>query len=229
MTPQTHTLSQIPALADAMADIKSCQRTSWIAQRMYRVAHERKSALLTAMLRQSDMRSVLVFVQRQVDADQLARAVARSGVNAASLHSDNSQEERTAAIDAFRRGECAVLIATDVAGRTLIVPRISHVINFDVPPCSAAYLNHVGRAARAGTTGAAVTFVAPDEELAFARILTEIGGAVLGAETPIGRAGRSSAIRRRSARRRARKRSQRTLVAAQRLTTGIAPRPHHPV
>lgn len=225
MTPQNHTLSRNPAPADATADTKSYQAKSWIAQHMYRVAHESKSALFAVMLRQSEMRSVLVFVQRKVDASQLARTVARSGVTAASLHSDSSQEERTAAIDAFRSGDCAVLVATDVAGRRLVVPRISHVINFDVPPCSADYLTRVGRLARGGPTGAAITFVAPDEELRLVRILTEIGVAVPSAETSIDRVSRSSLTRRRRARRHARKHARGTPVAAQRPTTLSAPRP----
>jgi ATP-dependent RNA helicase RhlE len=151
---------------------------SGIAQSMYSVEQGGKTALLTRLLRHSDLRSVLVFVKRKVDADRLARAVTRSGVNATSLHSDRSQEERIAALEAFRRGECPVLVATDVAGRGLDVSGISHVINFDVPRCPADYIHRAGRTARAGATGHVITFVAPDEEVGLARIQTELGMAL---------------------------------------------------
>lgn len=148
---------------------------SGIDQSVQRVAQHQKTTLLTGLLRDSEMRSVLVFVKRRSDADRLARAVTRSGVNATSLHADRNQEERTAALEAFRRGECPVMVATDVAGRGLDVSGITHVINFDVPRCPADYIHRAGRTARAGATGAVITFVAPDDEPAFARIQAELG------------------------------------------------------
>ncbi len=146
-----------------------------IAHSTYRVAQERKSSLLATLLRPSEMRSVLVFVKRKVDADRLARVVARSGVNATSIHSNRSQAERTAALDAFRRGDCAVLVATDVAGRGLDISGISHVINFDVPRCSDDYIHRAGRTARAGATGRVITFIAPEEEALLGEIQAELG------------------------------------------------------
>jgi superfamily II DNA/RNA helicase len=146
-----------------------------ISHSTYRVAQDRKSPLLTTLLRPSEMRSVLVFVKRKVDADRLARAVSRSGVNATSLHSDRSQADRTAALEAFRRGECPVLVATDVAGRGLDISGISHVINFDVPHSPADYIHRAGRTARAGATGQVITFISPDEEALLADIQDDLG------------------------------------------------------
>ena len=151
------------------------QPAGGIAHSTYRVAQDRKASLLTALLRPSEMRSVLVFVKRKIDADRLARAVARGGFNATSLHSDRSQAERTAALEAFRRGDCAVLVATDVAGRGLDISGISHVINFDVPRCPADYIHRAGRTARAGATGHVMTFIAPDEEALVGEIQAELG------------------------------------------------------
>ena len=151
------------------------QPADGIAHSTYRVAQERKSSLLATLLRPNEMRSVLVFVKRKVDADRLARAVGRSGVNATSLHSDRSQAERTAALDAFRRGECPVLIATDVAGRGLDISGISHVINFDVPRCADDYIHRAGRTARAGASGHAITFIAPHEEALLGEIQDKLG------------------------------------------------------
>ncbi|MFI5365862.1 MAG: DEAD/DEAH box helicase, partial [Candidatus Binatia bacterium] len=160
------------------------QPADGIAHSTYRVAQERKSSLLATLLRPSEMRSVLVFVKRKVDADHLARVVARSGVNATSLHSDRSQEERIAALDAFRRGECPVLVATDVAGRGLDISGISHVINFDVPRCPDDYIHRAGRTARAGATGHVITFIAPDEEALLGKIQDQLGIALPHAALP---------------------------------------------
>ena len=149
-----------------------------IAQSVYAVAQNGKAALLSTLLRRQELRSVLVFVKRKIDADRVARSVTRGGVNATSLHSDRTQEERIAALDAFRRGGCPVLVATDVVGRGLDVTGISHVVNFDVPRCAADFLHRAGRTARAGATGEVITFVAPDEEIGLARIQAEFGMAL---------------------------------------------------
>ena len=137
---------------------------SGIVHSVYPVAHERKGRLLTTLLRRAAMSSVLVFVKRKSDADQLARAIARSGVRATSIHSDRRQEDRIAALEAFRRGEYPVLVATDVAARGLDVEGISHIVNFDVPFSSDDYIHRGGRTARAGAAGDVITFVSPAEE-----------------------------------------------------------------
>jgi ATP-dependent RNA helicase RhlE len=151
------------------------QPAGGIAHSAYRVAQERKSSLLATLLRPSEMRSVLVFVKRKVDADRVARTIARSGVNATSIHSNRSQAERIEALEAFRRGECPVLVATDVAGRGLDISGISHVINFDVPRCADDYIHRAGRTARAGATGHVITFIAPDEEALLGEMQAALG------------------------------------------------------
>jgi ATP-dependent RNA helicase RhlE len=140
------------------------QPAQGIVQSVYPVAHDRKTRLLTTLLRQESMRSVLVFVKRKRDADQLARAIGRSGVRATSIHSDRRQEDRFAALEAFRRGQYPVLVATDVAARGIDVEGISHVVNFDVPFSSDDYIHRGGRTARAGAVGALITFVSPADE-----------------------------------------------------------------
>jgi ATP-dependent RNA helicase RhlE len=140
------------------------QPAQGIVQSVYPVAHDRKARLLTTLLRQKSMRSVLVFVKRKLDADQLARAITRSGVPATSIHSDRRQEDRFAALEAFRRGQYPVLVATDVAARGIDVEGISHVVNFDVPSSSDDYIHRGGRTARAGAAGEVITFVSPAEE-----------------------------------------------------------------
>jgi len=137
---------------------------SGIVHSVYPVAHERKGRLLTTLLRRAAMSSVLVFVKRKSDADQLARTITRSGVRATSIHSDRRQEDRIAALEAFRRGDYPVLVATDVAARGLDVEGISHIVNFDVPFSSDDYIHRAGRTARAGAAGEVITFVSPAEE-----------------------------------------------------------------
>jgi len=148
---------------------------SGIAHSVYPVAHERKGRLLTTLLRRAAMSSVLVFVKRKSDADQLARTITRSGVRATSIHSDRSQEDRVAALEAFRRGEYPVLVATDVAARGLDVEGISHIVNFDVPFSSDDYIHRAGRTARAGAAGEVMTFVSPVEEERLCAIEKTIG------------------------------------------------------
>ena len=135
-----------------------------IVQSVYPVAQERKTRLLTTLLQQESMRSVLVFVKRKRDADQLARAISRSGMRATSIHSDRAQEDRIAALEGFRRGDYPALVATDVAARGIDVEGISHVINFDVPFSPDDYIHRGGRTARAGAVGEVITFVSPADE-----------------------------------------------------------------
>ncbi|HMV66230.1 MAG TPA: DEAD/DEAH box helicase [Myxococcota bacterium] len=146
-----------------------------IVHRSIASASGRKTQLLVTMLRHPAMRSVIVFVKRKKDADHIARAVTRGAVQATSIHSDRSQAERNAALDAFRRGECPVMVATDVAARGIDVDGVTHVIHYDVPMSSEDYIHRSGRTARAGATGQVFTFVSPDEEADFAAIEKAIG------------------------------------------------------
>ena len=114
-------------------------------------------------------------MKRKSDADQLARTITRSGVRATSIHSDRRQEDRIAALEAFRRGEYPVLVATDVAARGLDVEGISHIVNFDVPFSSDDYIHRAGRTARAGAAGEVMTFVSPVEEERLCAIEKTIG------------------------------------------------------
>src|SRR5207245_9390 len=108
------------------------------------VAQARKGPLLTTLLRREAMRSVLVFVKRKSDADQLARTITRSGVRATSIHSDRRQEDRIAALEAFRRGEYPVLVATDVAARGLDVEGTLHTATCSVTFSSHPYIHPGG-------------------------------------------------------------------------------------
>jgi ATP-dependent RNA helicase RhlE len=149
-----------------------------LKQRAFAVGHHRKVDLLLELLRHPALKSVIVFVKRKKDADGLRNQIARAGRSAGSLHSDRSQEDRNKALDAFRRGACSVLVATDVAARGIDVDGITHVVHLDVPRSSEDYIHRSGRTARGGATGEVMTFIAPDEEGDFKSIEKAIGTTV---------------------------------------------------
>ncbi len=132
-----------------------------VRQCIYTVDHDSKMDLLTKLLGDAAVRSAIVFVRTKRRADRVATALSRIGMTADAIHSDRSQGQRQRAIDAFARGRCQYLIATDVAARGIDVNGISHVINFDIPATSDDYVHRIGRTARAHADGDAITFVSP--------------------------------------------------------------------
>jgi ATP-dependent RNA helicase RhlE len=146
-----------------------------LKHRAFSVAPADKERLLVDLLRVPAMKSVIVFVRRKKDANDLRDVIARSGRSAGSLHSDRTQEDRNRALDAFRRGACEVLVATDVAARGIDVDGITHVVHFDVPRSSDDYIHRSGRTARGGASGEVLTFVSPKEEDDFRKIEASIG------------------------------------------------------
>ena len=138
----------------------------------------RKSALLRELLNDEMMTSVLVFTRTKHRADRLFHDLERAHVNASVIHGDRSQGQRTHALEAFRTGRIRVLVATDLASRGIDVEGVSHVVNYDVPHESDAYIHRVGRTARAERRGDAYTFVSPEEEDDFHRIEQRLGLAI---------------------------------------------------
>ncbi len=127
-----------------------------------------KQALLTLKLRQGladqSIDRALVFTRTKHGADRVVRHLATAGVNAAAIHGNKSQAQRTAALLAFRKGSTPVLVATDIAARGIDVSGVSHVFNFEMPNVPEQYVHRIGRTARAGADGIAISFVAPDEK-----------------------------------------------------------------
>jgi ATP-dependent RNA helicase RhlE len=148
---------------------------STISQSLYAVASERKAGLLVELLRQEDMESVLVFTRTRHRADRLARHLQASRVRTECIHGDRSQSQREHALHAFRQHKVRVLVATDVAARGLDVEGVTHVVNFDVPPVAVDYLHRIGRTARAGATGDAMTLASREEHAAVAGIERTLG------------------------------------------------------
>ena len=126
------------------------------------VAAAHKTEWLARFLRRTDG-PVLVFVRTKSGAERLARKLAGSGLKAAALHADRTQQQRTQAVEGFRSGRFHVLVATDVAARGLDIDGITHVVNYEVPSSRDTYVHRVGRTGRADATGTALTLVAPEE------------------------------------------------------------------
>jgi ATP-dependent RNA helicase RhlE len=142
---------------------------------VYPVPRERKSALLAALLKREAMESVLVFTRTKHGADRVVRHLERDGIQAAAMHADKSQSQRTRALDDFKSGRVRVLVATDIAQRGLDISGITHVINYDVPQQAEDYVHRIGRTGRAASEGDAFTFMSPDE-IAMVRTIERVIG-----------------------------------------------------
>lgn len=129
-----------------------------ICQSLYKVDKADKRALLEKLLRGGTMERTLVFTRTKHGADRLAKVLCRGGIEAGAIHGNKSQGARTRALDGFKSGRTPVLVATDVAARGIDVDGITHVVNFDVPNEPDTYVHRIGRTARAGAAGTAITF-----------------------------------------------------------------------
>ena len=136
---------------------------SAVRQVVHPVAMTRKKDLLTTLLQNADMGQTLVFTRTKARANQLVRRLEKSGRRVAAIHSNKSQSARTRALAGFRTGTIDTLIATDIAARGLDVVGISHVVNFDLPHVPEDYVHRIGRTARAGQSGNAISLAAPEE------------------------------------------------------------------
>ncbi|MGC1465109.1 MAG: DEAD/DEAH box helicase, partial [Pseudolabrys sp.] len=115
--------------------------------------HEKRETLRNLIHSADSFKNAIVFCNRKREVAQLHRSLLRHKFNAVALHGDMDQSARTAALDAFRKGEAKLLIASDVAARGLDIPEVSHVFNFDVPHHPDDYVHRIGRTGRAGRSG----------------------------------------------------------------------------
>ena len=136
-----------------------------------------KKDALVSILKLDFMRRVLVFTRTKYGADKLARHLKHEGVPAAAMHGDKAQSTRLRTLEEFREGGIRILVATDLAARGIDVDDIELVVNFDVPTDPEIYVHRVGRTARAGAQGLALTLMSPDEWLLMADIEKLIGQA----------------------------------------------------
>ena len=134
-----------------------------IAQRVYMVERKNKTQVLERILRRDDVSRALVFTRTKHGADKLVKVLRRVSIQAEAIHGNKSQNARTRAMQGFRNGHTRVLVATDIASRGIDVDEITHVVNFDMPVEPEAYVHRIGRTARAGASGVAVSLCDPEE------------------------------------------------------------------
>jgi ATP-dependent RNA helicase RhlE len=135
-----------------------------ISQTLFPVEAPHKTAMLLAILRQSQTKSVLVFTRTKHGAKNLARHLNTAGYRAADLQGNLSQNKRRSTLDGFRDGSVAILVATDIAARGLDITRVSHVINYDMPNTAELYTHRIGRTGRAAALGEAFSLVGRDDQ-----------------------------------------------------------------
>ena len=141
-----------------------------VSQSVVFVEKAQKRLLLERMLRDQKVLRALIFTATKHGANRLAQHLVRAGIESEAIHGNKSQSARERALEAFRRGESRVLVATDVASRGIDVEGISHVINFDLPNTPESYVHRIGRTGRAGAVGEAISFCDPAER----RLLVDI-------------------------------------------------------
>jgi len=134
-----------------------------ICQRVYPVDRERKRELLSHMIGARNWRQVLVFTRTKHGANRLAKQLEADGLVCAAIHGNKSQAARTRALQDFKAGKVRVLVATDIAARGLDIDGLPHVVNYELPHVAEDYVHRIGRTARAGNEGHAVSLVCVDE------------------------------------------------------------------
>jgi superfamily II DNA/RNA helicase len=149
-----------------------------------REPHEKRDTLRRLIRAADGLKNAIIFCNRKREVALLHRSLVKHGFSAVALHGDMDQSARMAALDAFRRGEISLLVASDVAARGLDIPDVSHVFNFDVPHHPDDYVHRIGRTGRAGRSGAAVTIVAPADGRSVGAIEKLIGQSIPWAGDP---------------------------------------------
>lgn len=140
-----------------------------IAQRAIQVDFAAKPAVLAQLLKQEPVNRALVFTRTKHGADKVVKSLAKAGIEANAIHGNKSQNHRERTLAAFRSGEIRTLVATDIAARGIDVDGVSHVVNFDLPNIPETYVHRIGRTARAGADGVAISLIAGAEEMGYLR------------------------------------------------------------
>src|SRR6185312_10909621 len=134
-----------------------------VDQQVFRVSKEDKRHLLAHLIQEGNWHQVLVFTRTKHGANRLAQQLESRGIATAAIHGNKSQAARVRALADFKANKVTALIATEVAARGLDIKELPHVVNYELPNVPEDYVHRIGRTARAGSTGAAVSLVSPDE------------------------------------------------------------------
>jgi ATP-dependent RNA helicase RhlE len=174
-----NTLLRDPRRVEVTPEVRTPEK---IVQYVHHVETAGKRALLTSLLGDAAMQRVIVFTRTKHGANRVAEHLEAAQIRTEALHGNKSQSAREKSLDRFRTGRARVLVATDIASRGIDVPEISHVVNFDLPVEPESYVHRVGRTARAGAGGVAISFCAADERSAL-RAIERMTGVTL---APVG-------------------------------------------
>ncbi|MBI4177434.1 MAG: DEAD/DEAH box helicase [Candidatus Aenigmarchaeota archaeon] len=158
--------------------------TSLLRQVYYDVKPHDKFSLLVHLLKQNKEGIALVFCATRREVDAVASNLKEQGINALPIHGGMEQNKRLKAVDALKSEKITVLVATDVAARGLDIRNVSHVYNYDVPKSSADYIHRVGRTARAGSEGDAVTLLSERDHVSFTMVLRDRSLKIVRTEKP---------------------------------------------
>ncbi|MCX6365025.1 MAG: DEAD/DEAH box helicase, partial [Actinobacteria bacterium] len=139
------------------------QPVDTVEQRVMPVNHDQKVDLVVEYFRHHDPDRTLIFTRTRRRAERLSRTLNTAGISCEAIHGDRTQGQRQQALDGFKTGKIAVLVATDVVARGIDVDNITHVINFDIPTNPEDYVHRIGRTARAGASGIAVSLLTGEE------------------------------------------------------------------
>ena len=145
-----------------------------ITQVLHPVPTKEKKRVLSGMLTDKSMASVIVFTRTKHGADAVTRNLERDGYDVAAIHGNKSQNARQRALNGFKDGSVRILVATDIAARGIDVPGISHVVNYDLPDEPESYVHRIGRTGRNGASGAAITLYDPAAENAKLRAVERV-------------------------------------------------------
>ena len=149
-----------------------------IAQHKVMVGSKQKREVLRHLLRSDNVNTAIVFANRKTTVRELNKSLRQHGFSSGEIHGDMDQSSRIAELDRFKAGEINILCASDVAARGLDIKGVSHVFNFDTPWHPDDYVHRIGRTGRAGATGRAFTFVAPEDAEAIANVEKLTGGPI---------------------------------------------------
>jgi ATP-dependent RNA helicase DeaD len=164
MPPQIRRIIKQHAPGATEIKVKSKSTTAAnVSQRYLKVGHPQKLDALTRILEVENFDGMIIFVRTKNATEELAERLRARGFAAVAINGDVVQAQRERTIDQLRKSKLDILVATDVAARGLDVPRISHVINHDIPTDTESYVHRIGRTGRAGRPGVAISFVTPRE------------------------------------------------------------------
>ncbi len=162
----------------ATVDVGAAVAAVTVSHALYPVAQHLKTPLLIELLQHTDTESVLIFTRTKHRAKRLGEQLVKAGHRTASLQGNLSQQRRQAAMNGFRNGTFQILVATDIAARGIDVTQISHVINYDIPNTTDAYIHRIGRTGRAAKSGDAYTLVASEDKDMVRDIERVLGGPI---------------------------------------------------